>query len=253
MKAELTRLALEEIVEMASGARQELSAEVQRVSCLPPVVIGVLLDGGSWRVDVNRIAHELNMDADVLERSWTSFFSQMNDVGERMMDRELLTPDYLSECPPALLIGLPALVLCDAIARSPEGQEVLELASGVRITSFTRPKSAFADLGWRLLMEAKKAHVAAKAAKALEVNEGINGMALLEAVMLAGGAPLQDLSPLLAVSVAATGGDGLPPLLAAVQKPIYALVYQMSQQAVFKSHFNRAVYGPLSEYVPQPV
>lgn len=244
MRFSLASTAMEQLAGIAAGTRRELSADVRAVSCLPPIVIGVLHNDGAWRVDIERLASALHMDEHLLETAWTSFFQQMNTVGEQMVDRQLLTSDYLSECPPALLIGLPAIVLLTAIGRSPKSQPELLLANGgVRVNNATRPRGVkFADEAWKLLLEAKKAYEATQPLEPLSY-------AALEAYLLAGGAPSDELPPLLAAAVA-DGEEGLPPPLAAVHKPLYALVYKMAQQPVFKQHFTSAVYNSLVEYVP---
>ena len=74
----------------------------------------------------------------------------------------------------------------------------------------------------------------------------------LEAVLLAGGAPADELPDVLAAAVASsTSGDGeLPPLLSALHKPLVAVVYKMAQQHIFKNDFQSRVYEPLAQYRP---
>ena len=242
---ELIQRSVKELVELASGERRELSHEVQCLSFLPPVVIGTLRQDGGWRVDLERIAKAVHMEPDVLEMAWTSFFQQMNAVGKRMMDKELLTPDYVSECPMALLIGLPALVVLEAIAKSPRGKEALVLANGYTILPKSWNAQSFAGKAWARLMEAKRAHEAASSGVAPDIEKGGE---MLEGILLSGGAPADELPPLLAAVVASAGDASLPPRLAAIHKPIYALVYEMAQQPVYKTQFNRAVYEPLVDY-----
>ena len=97
--------AWEQIFELATGQRAELSTEVRGLSCLPPVVIGVLAQDGAWRVELARIAREINVPVDKLEKAWDGFFAQLEYVGKRSLERELLTTDYVADLPPPLLIG----------------------------------------------------------------------------------------------------------------------------------------------------
>lgn len=253
MRTSLAREAIEELVSIAAGHQVELSAEVRRVSWLPAVVIGALrTEGGEWTVDFAHIARELKMDERVLEQMWTSFFQQMNHVGRQMLDRGLLTPEYVEETPPALLIGLPAVVLLKAIERSPAGQKVLILADGgAKVTAESRPRGTeFVEMAWVHLMEAKAAHDDAEQRGALDRSAA----AALETYLLAGGAPSDELPPQLASGVAATVGgddDGLSPSLAAIYRPLYAIVYKMAQQQVYKQHFAKQVYESLCEYKPR--
>ena len=248
MDPDLVSKATAEITALATGTRQELSSEVKRVSCLPPVIIGVLDQrDGAWRLEVQAIATALSMDKAVLEGAWTSFFNEMGRLGRACLDRELLTTEYCEGTPPALLIGLPALVLCAAVARSPTGENALTLANRVTFTSMTRPHGTkFVDEAWSALMEAKKAHERATAEGVLPSQQ-----AMLEAVLLAGGAPLDELPPVLQAAYNSAGEHGeLPPLLAAIHRPLYALAYQMAKQPVFKSSFMGLVYDALCDYTP---
>ena len=233
--------AAEQMVALAKGERQELSAEVRAVSLLPPVVIGVLQpgEGGAWHVDLERVAREINVPVDKLRVAWEGFFQQMKLMGERCIERDLLSAEYAGELPPPLLIGLPSLVLLQLVARSPPGEDALVLADGMRVDRRTRPRGAFADQAWARLIEAKKAVEAAKQAKVLP-----NGLQQLEAVLLAGGADATELPPALAAAAATE----LPPALSAVHRPLYDVVYKMAQQRMFKDHFQQRVYEPLSGY-----
>ena len=76
---------------------------------------------------------------------------------------------------------------------------------------------------------------------------------MLEAVLLAGGAPLEELPPMLRDAICSSvGEDGnLPPSLAAVQKPLYALAYRMAGQSTFKESFMSLVYDKLTNYKPR--
>ena len=160
--------AWEQIFELATGQRAELSTEVRGLSCLPPVVIGVLAQSGAWRVELARIAREINVPVDKLEKAWDGFFAQLEYVGKRSLERELLTTDYVADLPPPLLIGLPGLVLLQLVMRSPKGdEEVLVLHDGTRLDASSRPRGAFADETWAKLLEAKRAHAAAVASGAL--------------------------------------------------------------------------------------
>ncbi len=251
MRTSVAARAAWELAEVASGHRVELSEEVRRFSCLPTVTIGTLGGDADWLVDFDALAKVLDVGARTLEEMWTSFFHQMNGVGRSMLDRGMLTPDFVEELPPALLIGLPSIVLLRAIERSPKGQKVLVLArSGIKVTAATRPRGAACDAAWVSLMEAKDAHEAAGAGGALDES----GKAALEAYMLAGGAPAADLPPVLAAAHArAIGeGDALPPSLAAIHKPLYNVVYKMAKEGVYKQHFSKQVYESLCSHEPRP-
>ena len=171
--------------------------------------------------------------------AWEGFFRQMKLTGERCIERDLLSAEYVGELPPPLLIGLPSLVLLQLVARSPPGEDALVLADGMRVDRRTRPRGAFADQAWARLIEAKKAVEAAKRAKVLP-----DGLQQLETVLLAGGADATDLPPVLA----AAATSELPPALSAVHRPLYDVVYKMAQQAMFKDHFQQRVFEPLSGY-----
>ena len=99
-----------------------------------------------------------------------------------------------------------------------------------------------------MLMQAKSAHEAAVEEKALPAQSE-----MLVAVLLAGGAPLDELPPMLRGAISSSvGEDGnLPPVLAAVQKPLYALAYKMAAEHVFKESFVSLVYEKLSDYEPK--
>merc|ERR1712187_122766 len=99
-----------------------------------------------------------SFDADLLLNAWDHFFGQLEGTGRRCLREGLLTTDYVSEVPPALLIGLPALVLFQVVARSPPEEPALVLASGFRLYDSQRPRSSFADDVWQSLMEAKSAY-----------------------------------------------------------------------------------------------
>jgi len=184
------------------------------------------------------------------KQAWDGFFAQLETIGRKCIDHELLTTEYVADYPPPLLIGLPALVLLQLVARSAENgeAEVLILSDGVRVDGRSRPRASFVDEAWKRLMEAKKAYAAAMHAKVLPAEQ-----ARLEAVLLAGGAPADELPQALAAAVASsTGGDGLPPLLSAIHKPLYAVVYKMAQQRTFKDEFQSKVYEPLAQYQSTP-
>ena len=161
MRPDLAGAAWDQILELAKGQRAELSTEVRGLSCLPPVVIGVLAQSGAWRVELARIAREINVPVDKLEKAWDGFFAQLEYVGKRSLERELLTTDYVADLPPPLLIGLPGLVLLQLVMRSPKGDDkVLVLHDGTRLDASSRPRGAFADETWAKLLEAKRAHAA---------------------------------------------------------------------------------------------
>ena len=252
MRPSLASKASDEIMKLAMGARQELSADVKRVSCLPSVIIGVVAqdERAGWRLNAQALARSLNLDVDVVQGGWDSFFAEMAKLGKTYLDRELLTTEYVEESPPALLIGLPALVILEACKRSPKGLHALKLANGLTVGDGGLPRptrTGFAREAWEALMNAKRAHEAATDQNALPAQSE-----MLEAVLLAGGAPLDELPPMLRAAISSSvGEDGhLPPSLAAVQKPLYALAYKMAGQITFKNSFMSLVYNQLSEYKP---
>lgn len=253
---ELAEQALEEMIKIAKGEITTLSADVRAVSCLPPVVIGVLGRGGqdgapptAWGIDLAVIARTVNMKLDVVEAAWSSFFQQTNDIGKRVMDEGLVTVDYISTCPPALIIGLPALVAYDAIRRSPKGKDLLILANGVTLTAKGYREGSFAMEAWRELMAAKRALERADISR--------EEAKVLEAFMLSGGAPIDELPEVLATTItgsahlAGPDGTSLPPKLSAIYNPIYALAYRLGRQATFKDHMSKLVYAPLCDYTPR--
>lgn len=245
--------ASDEIMQLATGVRQHLSSDVRRVSCLPSVVIGVVAqdETGGWQLNAQALARALSLDVDVVRGGWDSFFDEMARLGRSCLDRELLTAEYVGESPPALLIGLPALVILAACRRSPKGAHALRLANGMTVGDGGLPRptrAGFATEAWEHLMNAKRAHEAA-------VDQGVlpAQSEALEAVLLAGGAPLDELPPTLGRAIrSAVGEDGhLPPPLAAVQSPLYALAYKMAGQTTFKDSFVSLVYNRLSNYEPR--
>ena len=253
MRPSLVSKAADEIMQLATGTRQELSADVKRVSCLPSVIIGIVAQDGraGWRLNAQAVARALNLDVDIVQGGWDSFFNEMAKMGKEYLDKELLTTEYVEESPPALLIGLPALVCLEACKRSPKGLHALTLANGLTIGDggLARPKhTGFGMEAFDMLMQAKSAHEAAVEEKALPAQSE-----MLVAVLLAGGAPLDELPPMLRGAISSSvGEDGnLPPLLAAVQKPLYALAYKMAAEHIFKESFVSLVYEKLSDYEPK--
>lgn len=243
MRPDLAEQAGREIIAISRGESTELSPEVRRLSCLPPVVIGVLRTGGGWRVELRSIARALNVPVGLLEKAWDSFFGQMVVIGRRCIRRELLTSEYIAELPPALLIGLPGVVVLETIERSPVGAEEFILADGTKIDNTNRPRARFANEAWAKFLEAKKAYEAA-------LTRGPFERELLEAVLLAGGAPIAELPPALATAVAsALGVEGqLPAHLSAVHKPIAAVVLKLAQEATYKQYFQERVCEALVEH-----
>lgn len=253
MRPGLASKASEEILQLATGTRRELSDEVKRVSCLPSVIIGIVAqdERAGWRLNAQALARALNLNVDIVQGGWDSFFTEMTKLGKLYLDRELLTTEYVEESPPALLIGLPALVILEACKRSPKGLHALKLANGLQIGDggLPRPKhTGFAMEAWDSLMEAKRAYEAAIQQKGLPAQSN-----MLEAVLLAGGAPLDELPPMLKAAISSSVGDdgNLPPTLNAVQKPLYALAYKMAAENIFKNSFMSLVYEKLSDYEPR--
>ena len=70
MRFDLAAAARDQFVALAKGERTSLSAEVQAVSWMPPVVIGVLdQQRGTWRVELQRIARAINVPVDTLGKA----------------------------------------------------------------------------------------------------------------------------------------------------------------------------------------
>ena len=118
----------QEFLELAQGTRAQLSPPCRRVSWLPPVVIGVMLDvrgrgaaAGAdrrepllaedpnapfapWRLQIRDFAPALQIDPDLLELAWTSFFDHLLQICRREIGNDYLTTDYVEDVGPGVLI-----------------------------------------------------------------------------------------------------------------------------------------------------
>lgn len=77
-------------------------------------------------------------------------------MGRDALERKLLTSEALADMEPFVLIGLPAVVVLRAVARSPAGEEI-ELADGFVLTHANAPRSQEAQKVWKKILEAKLA------------------------------------------------------------------------------------------------
>jgi len=243
MRSDIASKTFEEFAEIAQGRRNVLSPSCRRVSWLPPTTIGILRGGGEgWRVELRAVAAALKVDETLLEEAWNSFFAQMEATGKRCLERGLLTAEFVWEVPPALFIGLPALVLYELVARSPVGEERFVLANGRVIDAAQRPCGRFAAKAWDHLMDAKRAHeIAMGSAGSLTEAD----RTALEAVLLSGGAAELPAALTAAVASATQPSGELPAHLKAVYKPLYAVAYDAAQQQLFKQQFASAVLEKL--------
>lgn len=239
MRPALARCALEEFLEITRGLRRTLSPECQTVSWLPPAVLTSDGEADRMRAELRQVAQQLDFDPDLFEAVWSHLFVHLRSTCQRCVERGLLTHEYLSQAPLALLVGLPALVFFEILLRSPQGEELL-LPGDVAISGALRPRGDFADGVWEQLMEAKQAYGRAAPSAAAS--------AQLEAVLLVGGAEQEAVpEPLW---LAASSGMGrpwgeLPTELAAVQRSLHAVAQAAAKQDFFRRHVRDGVIAPL--------
>jgi len=231
---ELLSKAIEQFIELAKGGRQELDADCRRLSCLPPVVVGLFQS--SWDLATRAIAEKLGIGKDDVEEAWRSLARQMIVIGREAVNAGLLTKDWVAEIPVELVIGLPARAMLDTLERSPkEGQIVL--GSGLVLRSDQRPMGLFFNKIWALLMEAQAAQAAAQLSGA--ARDG------LCAILLAGGGDIDELPPGLRAMV--QNFEMLPAstkeLCLAVQRPLNAISVECSRQAAFKEKLELTIQG----------
>jgi hypothetical protein len=228
-----------EFMEIAGGARQELSPECRTVACLPPVIVG-LFQGDGWDMCEELIAGHLGVTKDAVREAWNSLAEQMLYIGRDALASELVTEDYVLGVPPELVIGLPARALLDTVERSP-GADVV-LATGLVLTEHKRPHGALADRAWEELRRSKAAlpGLASAGAKARECLCGL---------LLAGGGDPGELPAGLARTAGAL--DELPPdareAVLAVQRPLVALAVECSRQAAFKEKLRDLILAISTE------
>ncbi|CAK0832633.1 unnamed protein product [Prorocentrum cordatum] len=226
-------------MEVAGGARQELSPECRTVACLPPVVVG-LFQGDAWDMSQELLARSLGVTTDVVKEAWASLAEQMLCIGRDALASGLVTGDYVLGVPPELVIGLPARTLLDTVERSP-GPDVV-LASGLVLTEHRRPRGAFADRAWEELRRSKAA-LPELAAAGAEARECLCGL------LLAGGGDPGELPAGLARAVRALEElpSGARDAVLAVQRPLVGLAVECSRQAAFKEKLRDLILAISAE------
>lgn len=182
--------ASQQFMQLARGERDMLDRDCQRLSCLPPAVIGLF--GSSWDLAVRAVAEKLGIAEDEVEEAWRSLARMMIRIGREGIASGLLTREWVEEVPAELCIGLPARAMLETIERSPNEEELV-LASGLVFRNDKRPKGGIFDKIWASLMRArgKLAHV--------ELTEA--EWDALRAALLAGGGAAAGLPPGLARGV----------------------------------------------------
>ena len=252
LRPDLAAQAVHEFGDLARGARRELSPEVRCVSWFPPAVIGVFGGrvgggGGEWRVEVGRLAAKAGVESGAFERMWGAFFAAVEASGRRCLAEGLLTEDAILEAQPSLIVGLPSLVLFEAVVRSPPNDDALTLRDGTELTNSSRPRGAWADARWAELMRAKHKWQQHEA----RILSGLGSDALqrsrraLEAVLLAGGEDPTELSEKLAALVG-PGEEELSGPERDVRQALYAAALACAGHAIFKRHCNDALQAVLS-------
>lgn len=215
-----------EFLQIAAGERQSLSEECRRISCLPPVIIG-LYQGDAWDMAEEYVARQLGVKRDKVQEAWKSLADQMKQIGREGLAAGLLDEDYVLSVPPELVIGLPARVLLDTVERSTGSG--MELASGLTLTENKRPRGQFPDLVWDNLQQAKRSLPGIVAA-------GPGARECLCGILLAGGGNPDELPFGLAQMVRSL--DTLPEAsreaILAVQRPLIAIAVEGGRQRMFR-------------------
>lgn len=153
MRPDLLYEAQQELLQILQGSRNSFSAQCQRLSFFPPVLIGLYT--GSWDIALQTLADHLNVSVNEIKTLWQSLNQQMLSIGQEALDKHLITKEWVEQMPPELFIGLPARVLLETVERSPvEGEAVL--ASGFVLSSRNRPRGTFADKVWKEFVNAQK-------------------------------------------------------------------------------------------------
>jgi len=220
-----------EFSEIATGQREQLSPECRKISCLPPVIVGLFL--GSWDMAERAIAKQFGISTNAVREAWTSLRDQMIRVGKKSIADGLLTEDYILSVPPGLVIGLPARVLLDTIERSPEGE--LLLASGLRISEDKRPRGEFTDAVWQSLESAKRALAAAQLTPEHKM--------LLGGALLAGGADPEELPPGLAKVASDFNGmsDSVLKECIVVRNCLTSVAVECSREHTFREELEKVI------------
>eukprot|EP00928_Gymnodinium_smaydae_P038822 TRINITY_DN26681_c0_g1_i1.p1 TRINITY_DN26681_c0_g1~~TRINITY_DN26681_c0_g1_i1.p1 ORF type:complete len:600 (-),score=73.87 TRINITY_DN26681_c0_g1_i1:376-2175(-) len=223
-----------EFLELARGERDELSPSCQRLSPLPPVVVGLFQD--SWDFVARELAAKLGIAEDEVEEAWRSLTRQMIRIGRQAVDEGLLTKEWVAELPVELIIGLPARALLDTIERSPNEGELV-LSSGLVLRDEDRPRSDFFDEVWDGLMRARAARFAVTLSQS-ERN-------YLCAALLAGGGEHDELPQRLAAAVQSF--ESLPEARRSacndILLPLVALSLRCSRKKAFKDKLQLIVRG----------
>jgi len=231
---------VDEFGDFARGRRDDLSSECRRLSCLPPVKIG-LFGGGSWDLAAQEVAQKLGVSTNKVDEAWRSLARQMIRIGREAVADDLLTSDWVASVPAELCIGLPARSMLETLERSHRGAIVL--SSGLVITSDRRPTGPLFDELWERLMEARDALDAA-------VLSGTERESLCAALLAGGGAP--GALP-LRLATAVEGFERLPPeqhgVCQAILRPLIAVSVTCSKQQAYKEKLMLVIEGITSDGV----
>jgi len=229
----------DEFGQLVKGQREELSSECQKLSCLPPVVVGIFKD--TWDLATRAIANGLEIGKDEADEAWRSLSRQMIRIGRHAIDDNVVTPEWIEGIPSELCIGLPARALLETIERSPNDGELV-LASGLvlRSRSLGFGNEKF-DKIWADLMEARSARAAAQLTDADRV--------LLCTVLLAGGGDPDALPDGLAD--AARAYDKMPSAARkqcqAILNPLVAVSIECSRVPAFRDKLMLVIEGITAE------
>lgn len=225
----------DEFDQLIKGQREELSSECQKLSCLPPVVVGIFKD--TWDLATRAIADKLAIGKDEVDEAWLSLSRQMIRIGRDAIDDNVVTPEWVEGIPSELCIGLPARVLLETVERSPADGELV-LASGLVLQNqshgFGNEKF---DKIWAGLMEARSARAVA------QITDG--DRLLLCRVLLAGGGDPDALPDGLAD--AARAFDQMPPTsrkqCQAIINPLVAVSIECSRVPAFRDKLMLVIEG----------
>lgn len=228
---DLLKRTQDEFAEIATGRREQLSPECRKISCLPPVVVGLFQ--GDWNMAERAIAKKLGVSTDVVTAAWGSLRDQMILVANEGVATGLLSQEYIMEIPPELVFGLPARVLLDTIERSTPGE--IALASGMRISESNRPRGKFADKVWDNLQDAINARA--------RMNLTYEQRLCLCGALLAGGGDESELPPGLAKAL--QDFESLPLSVrnecGTVQRNLIAVALECSREHSFKHELEKVL------------
>lgn len=222
----------DEFAEMAKGRRDQLSPECSRISCLPPVVIGLFT--GTWEMTERAVASTLRVSLSVVRSAWVGLRNQMASVLHDAIARGIMSEEEALEVPPWLVLGLPARVLLDTVERSPPGE--LRLESGLCITAdsalhFGRFESAV----WENLQRAVSLRT--QSPPTFYERDCLSG------ALLAGGGDESELPEGLADSVERFESLPEPRLshLEAIRSCLVAVAVECTRQYAFRSELQKVI------------